>query len=273
MIVKFWGVRGSYTTSRAEVLKYGGNTSCVSIQINDKLLIIDAGSGVRILGDEIDDRVTDVYFILTHLHRDHIAGFPFFDPLYEPGLRVHLVDYRRSGKYWSLISMLDGVHCPLRSPAVKAAYERISRRPMKYLRGEGFEISRLKLNHPGGAYGYRIKHKDRIVVHIPDNELNPKIPQTSFEEIVEFCKGADILSHDAMYVSEEMPEKRGWGHSTVEEACNLAVAANVGHLLLFHHAPERNDDVIDQLQAAARNKLAGNQIQCTAAYEGLMFEL
>ena len=272
MIVKFWGVRGSYPTCRAGVNKYGGNTSCVSIQINDKLLVIDAGSGVRLLGDAIADEVTDIYFILTHLHRDHLDGFPFFAPLYEPGRRVHLINYRRGKKKYSLLSMLDGVHYPMVPASVMADHVIVKRSPMKYLRSEGFDITRLKLNHPGGAYGYRVAHEGKSVVHIPDNELNSPIARTSMDDFVGFCKDADILSHDAMYISEQMPEKRGWGHSTVYEACQLAKAARVGHLVLFHHAPERDDADLDEIQRLAREKLEEDEVKCTAAYEGLTFE-
>lgn len=273
MIVKFWGVRGSYPISDAKALKYGGNTSCVSVQIDNKLLVIDAGSGVRLLGNALGEEITDIYFILTHLHRDHLDGFPFFGPLYEPGRRVHLIDYRRGRKTWSLISMLDGVHYPMRPSAVMAAYEQIARRPMKYLRSQGFDISRLKLNHPGGAFGYRVAHAGKVMVHIPDNELLSEKPVTSFDEFVAFCAGADLLSHDAMYVADDMPEKRGWGHSTVLQACQLAREANVNHLALFHHAPERMDDAIDAIQEEARGVLNEAGVACTAAYEGLSFTL
>ncbi len=273
MIVKFWGVRGSYPISDARALKYGGNTSCVSVQIGNKLLVIDAGSGVRLLGEALGDEVTDIYFILTHLHRDHLDGFPFFGPLYASGRRVHLIDYKHQKKRWSLLSMLDGVHYPMRPSSVMADYQRIKRQPMKYLRSEGFNISRLKLNHPGGAYGYRVEHEGRVMVHMPDNELSPKEPVTSFDDFVSFCEGADLLSHDAMYVSEEMPEKQGWGHSTVLQACYLAREAAVKHLVLFHHAPERMDDTIDAIQDEARDVLADVSVNCTAAFEGLTFNL
>lgn len=273
MIIKFWGVRGSYPTARAGVLRYGGNTSCVSVQIGEKLLVLDAGSGVRLLGDALEPEVTDIYFLLTHLHRDHIDGFPFFAPLYYEGRRVHLLDYKLDGKPWSLKSMLDGVYYPMKPASIKAVHNRVKRGPMKYLRSQGFDISRLNLNHPGGAYGYRIAHEGKVFVHIPDNELDPPNPQTPFEDVVAFCAGADFLSHDAMYVSAELPQKRGWGHSSVKQACGLASAAKVGHLALFHHAPERDDEHIDHLQDEARKVLAIDAIQCTAAFEGLTVDL
>ena len=118
MIVKFWGVRGSYPTSRAGVLKYGGNTSCVSVQVGAQLLILDAGSGVVQLGEHLEDQISDIYFLLTHLHRDHIDGFPFFAPLYQSNRTIHFIDYQRGNKFWNLLSMLDGVHYPMRPEAV-----------------------------------------------------------------------------------------------------------------------------------------------------------
>ncbi len=169
--------------------------------------------------------------------------------------------------------MLDGKHYPMRPASVEAEYVRISRGAMKYLQNEGFDITRLRLNHPGGAYGYRITHNGKTIVHIPDNELDPEAPLTSFDKFVAFCKNADVLSHDAMYLVAELPEKRGWGHSTVSQVCALASTANVGRLVLFHHAPERDDEEIDKLQEFARAKLAGTSVQCTAAYEGLTIEL
>ena len=144
---------------------------------------------------------------------------------------------------------------------------------MDYLRAHGFMIHRIRMNHPGGAFGYRVVHDDKSFVYMPDNELNPLQPRTSFSELVTFCSGADLLAHDAMYNMDELPAKKGWGHSAVQEACDLAIAAHVRHLVLTHHAPERDDTAIDVLQKKARKQLASHAISCTAAYEGLEFEL
>ncbi len=273
MIVKFWGVRGSYPTSRAGVLRYGGNTSCVSVQIGSKLLVLDAGSGVVQLGEQLDDQITDIYFLLTHLHRDHIDGFPFFNPLYESRHHIHLIDYQRGNKFWTLVSMLDGVYYPMRPSSLKARYNRVGQGGLDYLREQGFDIRRIRMNHPGGAFGYKVVHEGKSFVYMPDNELIPQNPCIAFEEFVAFCERADLLAHDAMYVASEMPAKMGWGHSSVVQACELARAARVKHLVLTHHAPERDDEVIDSLQSRSKDSLSLQNIACTAAFEGLTVSL
>jgi ribonuclease BN (tRNA processing enzyme) len=142
------------------------------------------------------------------------------------------------------------------------------------LRRQGFDIEHLAVNHPGGAYGYRL-HDDRgSYVHIPDNELHPPDDaNSSFKDLVDFCDGADLLCHDAQYKRNDMPSKWGWGHSQVFQACDLAARAEVGALLLFHHDPARSDDDIDALQAEARDRLRDSSVECAAAYEGLTLNL
>ena len=272
MIVKFWGVRGSYTTVRPEALRYGGYTSCVSFEIGDKLLVIDAGSGFRVLGNAIGEDIKEIYVLLTHLHRDHVNGFPFFAPLYQKGRTLHLIDYENGMQKWSLLSLLDGINYPMQPESIVAEHTIVSENPLAYLCEHGFNVQSLQMNHPGGALGYRINYNGSSVVHMPDNELGAPMPVTPFERFVEFCQGADVLSHDAMYVEEDLPEKRGWGHSMLPKVCELAVAAGVKHLVLFHHDPERDDSEIDQIQARARFLLEPHGIECTAAYEGLKFE-
>ena len=271
MIVKFWGVRGSYTTVRPEALRYGGYTSCVSFEIDGKLLVIDAGSGFRVLGNAISPHIREIYIVLTHLHRDHVSGFPFFMPLYEKGRTLHLIDYTNGSQQWSLVSMLDGINYPMQPDSIIADHVVVSENPLEYLCEHGFHISSLQMNHPGGALGYRVSYNGSTVVHMPDNELEAPMPVSSFQDFVNFCEGADVLSHDAMYVEEDIPEKRGWGHSMLPNVCELAKAAGVKHLVLFHHDPERDDVEIDTIQARARFLLEPYGIACTAAYEGLQF--
>ena len=199
--------------------------------------------------------------------------FRFFAPLYDKGRHITFVNYRRGRRNWRLLSMLDGVNYPMRPDSVEAEYQIVERDELAYLRDRGFNISRLRVNHPGGAYGYRIDSESASFVHIPDNELKPPDPETSFDDIVDFCRGADVLSHDAMFVSSDLPAKGGWGHSTIEQVCHLAIEAKVNHLVLFHHDPHRSDDALDAIQEGARLLLEPHGIACTAAYEGLSFDL
>jgi ribonuclease BN (tRNA processing enzyme) len=139
-----------------------------------------------------------------------------------------------------------------------------------YLTDQGFSLSRRPVNHPGGAYGYRFDLPDRTVVHIPDNEVAPPGDTVApFGALANFCAGADVLVHDAQYGSEDVPEKAGWGHSVLPDVCRLARAAAAGHLVLFHHDPDRSDEALDAMVAEARARLSPHGIDCTAAYEGL----
>ncbi|MDZ4702195.1 MAG: MBL fold metallo-hydrolase [Rhodothermales bacterium] len=275
MTVKFWGVRGSFPTPHPHMLRYGGNTSCVSVSVDTGIVVIDAGTGARQLGKALLGATQPIYLLLTHLHNDHIEGFPFFTPLYHPGHRVHLIDYRQDRQAWSPLAMLDGVHYPMRPSSIVADYVAVSEFGPDYLCARGLDVSAVPANHPGGAYGYRVAHRGRVFVHIPDNELNPPDSEHTvpYAEFVRFCRGADVLSHDAMYTSDDLPAKWGWGHSQLDQTCQLAIDAGVRHLVLFHHDPERTDDAIDTLQDRARARLQPHGIECTAAYEGLTFNL
>lgn len=274
MTVTFWGARGSVPTPSEQMLGYGGNTSCVSVEIDDRVLIIDAGTGIRQLGHALLDTDKEIYLLLTHLHDDHLHGFPFFAPLYEPEREIHLLSHTLDGEPWTPLALLNGVHFPVYAKTLPAHCCCIEEDVLGHLAQAGFAVDRLPLNHPGGAFGYRITDGGRSFVHMPDNELAPPDePTTPFEAIAAFCRDADLLSHDAQYLPADLPHKRGWGHSLVSEVCNLAADANVRHLVLFHHDPNRTDAAIDALTEDARNYLTPHQIQVTAAHEGLCVEL
>lgn len=274
MIATYWGVRGSIPVPGETTLRYGGNTSCVTVEMGDRIVVIDAGTGIRRLGASLAGTDLEIFVLLTHLHQDHIQGFPLFHPLYEKGRTVHALEYAQGELRWSPVQLLDGIHFPLRPLNLPSFCECVTADAMIFLRQHGIDVSRLAVNHPGGAYGYRFEESGSVFVHIPDNEIDaPGASGPSFEELAEFCRGADVLSHDAQFLPEEMHERRGWGHTEVTRACDLAVAAGAGHLVLFHHDPDRSDDELDALQARAKELLDPHDIACTAAYEGLRIAL
>jgi ribonuclease BN (tRNA processing enzyme) len=246
----------------------------VSIEQDGQVLVIDAGTGIRELGEAIlgDDR--EVFMLLTHLHADHIAGFPFFAPLYEKERVIHLMDYPMGAKMWSPLELMNGVFFPVEADGLASRYFRVASSPMEYLYRHGLDLTRLAANHPGGAFGYRMRAGERSFVFFPDNELHPpEVPTTPYEAFVDFCRGADVLCHDAQYLNGEMPAKRGWGHSCIEDVCDLAIAAEVDHLLLFHHDPERTDEDLDAIEADAQERLEPHGITCACAHDGLALTL
>jgi ribonuclease BN (tRNA processing enzyme) len=250
----------------------------VRIDIGDRVLVIDAGTGIRPLGNDLAGGDQEIYVLFTHLHDDHIQGFPFFKPLYEPDRTVHLLHHRppNGTDAWSPLSLFDGTHFPLTTDQIPADCHHVRTDGLEFLRREGIAIERRPLNHPGGAYGYRLRHDGHSFAHLPDNELQPPNPheaQSSFDDLAAFCNGVDLLCHDAQYRPDEMPVKWGWGHSLVSQACALAIKAEVDGLLLFHHDPARTDDEVDTLQTRARGRLAHTDIQCAAAYETLSLDL
>jgi phosphoribosyl 1,2-cyclic phosphodiesterase len=273
MIVTFWGVRGSIPVPGPGTLRYGGNTACVSITIDRRVLIIDAGTGIYALGNALAGTGHEFFLLFTHPHADHLQGFPFFLPLYRPEERIHFIDYEHEHRSFCPVDLFDGVHVPMDRSAVVARWDRCQEDCGAYLAQAGFQVSTIKLNHPGGSLGYRVSDGNHSIVHITDNELRAHTPgATPFETFVEFCRGVDVLSHDAQWTDTEAISRRGWGHSSLPDVCDLAVAAGVRRLILFHHDPARSDDQVDALQDLARQRLAQNGIQCDAAHEGMKIE-
>lgn len=269
MVVRFWGVRGSLPTPGPRTSRIGGNTACVSVEAEDQVLVFDAGTGARALGEVLAGTPREITLLTSHLHWDHVIGLPFFAPLYEKGRTVNLTLVRAGDGRRSPLEVLDGVHFP-RHVSELPARCRVVERETEFLGDRGFELRCADLNHPGGALGFRVGRGPGSLVYMTDNELGAPPPtRSSFEAFVDFARDADILCHDAQYRAEEIDARRGWGHSTVGEACHLAIAAGVGELLLFHHDPSRDDDAVDRLEAEARQVLEPHGIRCRAAFEGL----
>lgn len=273
MIIKHWGVRGTIPAPGEQTVRYGGNTTSISVEIEDKVIVFDAGSGIRLLGTSLMGSEHDIFLLISHLHTDHILGFPYFNPLYEPDRRIHVIDYHKDGRAWSLLDLFDGIHFPLRLSDLPSAYRRVEGDGLAYLARYGLQVESLSVNHPGDALGYRLTHEGRRFIFIPDNELHASHPKTDLDTFVSFCRDADVLCHDAQYLQDEMPAKHGWGHSCVQHVCELAIAARVRHLVLIHHDPDRTDDALDAIQADARAVLQPHDIACTAAYEGFTIDL
>ena len=235
--VEFWGVRGSVPSPGPETIRYGGNTSCVSITVDNKILILDAGTGIRNLGSSIiGQQDLQIFITITHSHWDHIQGFPFFTPIYQPGRPVYMFPtlHKKNVVLASLIDQMDGAHFPITPDQVSSDFNFVTENPLEFLADHGFEIQLVPMNHPGGAYGYKISIGEKIICYFTDNEIDPPYPKSiEFDELTEKCKNADILIHDAQYTEEDMPLKHGWGHSLISQVTELGIAADVKNLIYF----------------------------------------
>jgi len=277
LTLRLWGVRGSIPSPGPATARYGGNTPCISLEIGDeKCLVLDAGTGIRNLGRHLISNNSQIYVLLTHEHWDHIQGFPFFAPIYQKNRRMVTFPVERGmDMLCSLINQMDGAHFPVTSDQLPSVQDCYQGDPMEFLNSEGFKIKRHRTNHPGKCFGYRVEAAGHSVVFMPDNEIHPPGKQwTSIQELADFCHGADVLLHDGQFVLPDFPLKRGWGHSLVSEACELAAMAEVKHLVLFHHDPERTDDDLDKIQAECRAWFAKHypNTQVSVAFEGMTFK-
>lgn len=277
--VDFWGVRGSVPSPGPATNRYGGNTSCVSITTDNKILILDAGTGIRNLGSAIIGQPElEIFVIVTHSHWDHIQGFPFFTPIYQPNRPVHMFPtlHKKNVVLASLIDQMDGAHFPITPDQVPSNFNFVTENPLDFLSSNGFHLELVPMNHPGKAFGYKIKIKDKIICYFTDNEIDPPYEKSiELDELTKQCKSADILIHDAQYIEADMPLKHGWGHSLISQVTKLGEAAEVKNLVYYHHDPERSDDDIDVELENASNVLNknGSSIKPYFAYEGLRLTL
>ena len=273
--VDFWGVRGSVPSPGPNTTRYGGNTSCISITSGSKILILDAGTGIRKLGSAIIDKPNlEIFVIITHTHWDHIQGFPFFTPIYQPERPVHMFPtlHKKNVVLSSLIDQMDGAHFPVTPDQVPSNFNFVTESPLDYLSENGFNLELVPMNHPGGAFGIKLKFDDSVICYFTDNEIDPPYPKSiEFDELVEQCRNADILIHDAQYIEEDMPQKHGWGHSLISQVTELGQSAGVKNLVYYHHDPERSDDELDaQLEKVSGIlKENGSTVMPYFAREGL----
>lgn len=295
--VRFWGVRGSIPTPGKATAKYGGNTSCIEVRLDDRLLILDCGTGIRLLGGallaEKYNRRIDI--LVTHTHWDHIQGFPFFEPLFVPGNSIHVWGPFQDQKSFSAVmaSQMSYSYFPVE------AFHLMSP-PTYHDIGEGQHeiggatIRSLMFNHPIFNLGYRIDAEGKSLVYTGDHEPYYDIvygestdPENFREQeemrqrvdalnlrVVDFARGADLLIADAQYTDQEYEKKRGWGHSTFNQTVKLALDAGVKRLVLFHHDPARSDRELAEIERAIRKSVQdrGVRLKVYAAKEGMQIE-
>ena len=277
--VDFWGVRGSVPSPGPTTARYGGNTSCVSITIDNKILILDAGTGIRNLGSAIIGQPElEIFVVVTHSHWDHIQGFPFFTPIYQPDRPVHMFPtlHKKNVVLSSLIDQMDGAHFPITPDQVPSNFNFVTENPLEFLESNGFHMELVPMNHPGKAFGYKIKIDDKIICYFTDNEIDPPYEKSiELDVLTEHCKNVDILIHDAQYIEADMPLKHGWGHSLISQVTKLGESAEVKNLVYYHHDPERSDDDIDAELEIASKTLKGNgsSVHPYFAYEGLKLSI
>jgi len=278
MRVKFWGTRGSTPVPGKDTIIYGGNTTCLEIDLaGGKKVIVDAGTGIRALGDELEAHGDEIelYLLITHIHWDHVFGFPFFPPIYKPSTRILVDGYSQcmKGLRYSFDNKMGDGFFPIRFEELNADIQFIDKLSNGYLEIDGAAIDTVPLQHPQGGLGFRFREGDKTLVFLTDNEIGND--NGSLDRYVAFCEGADVLIHDSHYTPEEISGHRGWGHSDYLSAIDLALKANVKKLILFHHAPERKDsDMIKMVilcQDIVKQKDATLQIE--AAKENSAFDL
>ena len=250
----FWGVRGTLPVPGQNTIRYGGNTSCISLEFpKGSLFIFDAGTGIKALSDHLETQnrsQIEAKIFISHPHWDHINALPFFTPLYKQGNEFEIMGPAHGDiSIRELISgQMDGVYFPIE---IKEFGATVSFQNLKegLVSIDGIKVQTILLNHPGHCLGYRIDYKDRSICYITDNELFPKSSRfyngAYIKKLTAFIRNTDALIADCTYSEDEYAQKIRWGHSSITEVVHLAHRAGVGTLYMFHHDPGQTDAAID----------------------------
>ena len=287
-VIRMWGTRGSIPVSGPEHVRYGGNTTCVEFDLNssEDVLIFDAGSGVRKLGNRLaaEGATRRIHLFITHTHWDHINGFPFFSPLFFPNAKITIYGDRGFGD--DLEAVFRGQfardYFPVEWDEFRAQvdFQHLTDEPVEI---GGARISREHVNHPGATVGYKVDYRGKSMVFIPDNEFlqgylgSPDRTEAYHDllvtnlKIIEFIRGADVLIHEAQYMNDEYAQHSGWGHTCVSNACVLLKETRAKEWIVTHHDPNHDDDFLDDKLALTQQLIdeLGCNTRVTHARDGL----
>lgn len=298
MRMKFWGTRGSISTPGSETVRYGGNTPCIEVRLpNNDLIILDAGTGIRNLGERLIESGESInaFLLISHPHWDHIQGFPFFKPAFISGNEITIVggETEKVTLQKMISDQMNKIYFPIQLNELKATLK------FRRVQEESFDVfdarvETIFVNHPSFSIGYRITHAGKTLVYISDNEpFDRRVAEAMRnvdkivldkyavssgdpnERIFEFVRNADVLIHDATYTPEEYVNRVGWGHSHYLFTLKVAAEGNVKRLVLFHHDPAHNDDKVDDIVRKCQNEIRTRhyEFECVAAIEGMEMDI
>lgn len=279
MEIRFWGTRGSIPAPGPDTLEFGGNTTCVEVILaSGRRVVIDGGTGLRLLGREFSRHDSPCHFhlLLTHGHWDHLLGIPFFSPIYLETTEILVDGWPPAFQAMTRVfdsHMGDGFF-PVAFDHLKARIDYINRLAHGPLALDGARIEAINLNHPQGGFGFRFREGDYTMAFITDNELSAG-RGSRLPDFVKFVQGCNLLIHDAQYLPRDLPERRGWGHSSYDEVVKLAQQARVRNLILTHHDPSRSDTGVKEIVEKARQLAGANKYPefIDAAREGACYRL
>lgn len=283
--VRFWGTRGSCPTSNAKVAGYGGNTACVELRIGDTPIIFDCGTGLRELGDslmaEFAGKPLQAHIFVGHTHWDHIQGFPFFVPFYNPRNKFNIFSVHGAhgslGRIFTQSMSLDYFPIPLASLGSKLGFVE-----MKGPVDLGLaKVSFQHLNHPGVCIGFRVETQGRVVTYLSDHEPFAKLGGVSDlslrqdAEIAAFARGSDLLIREAQYTEAEYATRKGWGHATYDDAAKFALESGIKRMAITHHDPYHTDVMLDENIEYCRGLIrqGGGKTDCFGAREGMCIDI